>query len=124
MADPITTFIFTFLCFLTTLPILRDCITQLMEGAPSNLDMQALKKALNEIENIKEIHDLHVWTVAGSKMLVTIHLVAEKHPFETQREVIDILRKKFGILHATVQVELERGEDHEDKDCCDSNIHC
>jgi len=47
MADPILTFIFTLLCILTTVPILRDCIRQLLESTPSSVDLYRLKKTLS-----------------------------------------------------------------------------
>lgn len=54
-----------------------------MEASPSDLDLYALKKTLNEIVNVKEIHDLHVWSISGEKKLATIHFVAEREPLKT-----------------------------------------
>jgi zinc transporter 2 len=41
IADPITTFIFTFLCLFTTIPIFKDCVTVLMEATPKSIDINA-----------------------------------------------------------------------------------
>ena len=39
VADPICTFIFTFLCIFTTVPIFKDCVSVLMEATPKEIDI-------------------------------------------------------------------------------------
>ena len=59
--DPICTFVFSFIVLLTTIPILIDCIKILMESTPQNVKVDKIQKALEEIEGVKEVHDLHIW---------------------------------------------------------------
>jgi zinc transporter 2 len=124
LADPICTFIFTILCFFTTVPILIECIRQLMESTPNGTDIQALKKVLNDIPEVEEIHDLHVWSMSHDKLLGMVHIVATQSPWVAQEKVIKVMRSKFKIMHTTVQVENRNWQvDHAKKLCCDSNLH-
>ena len=52
IADPITTFICSILVFLTTLPILKDVLTVLMEGKPSEVNLEKLRKHLLKVKLI------------------------------------------------------------------------
>lgn len=51
IADPITTFICSILVFLTTIPILKDVLTVLMEGKPHDFNYNKLKKNLLKVSS-------------------------------------------------------------------------
>lgn len=61
IVDPICTFVFCFIVLLTTVPIIIDCIKILMESTPANFKLQKMQQELEQIEDVVEVHDLHVW---------------------------------------------------------------
>ena len=63
IVDPICTFVFCFIVLLTTIPIIVDCIRILMESSPSIEKANKIQKALEEIEGVVEVHDLHIWVI-------------------------------------------------------------
>lgn len=52
IADPICTYLFSFLVMMTTVPIFRDCIAMIMEEAPSEIDVLEM---YNEILKLKSV---------------------------------------------------------------------
>ena len=75
-ADPICTYLFSFIVFFTTIPIIKNIIVVMMEGAPSNINVEELKEDIyNECGNdVVNVHDLHVWTISQGKHSMTGHI--------------------------------------------------
>lgn len=48
-----------------------------MEGLPKNLDLDSLKKKILSIKNVKNLHDLHVWSISIGKPSFSVHLEIE-----------------------------------------------
>lgn len=104
IVDPITTFIFTFLCLLTTIPIFKDCVYLLMEATPKSLDVAECFKDLLEVEFVEEIHDFHVWSLSVGKVAMSAH-IRSPNPHKAIEGMTDILRDKYQIFHTTIQAE-------------------
>ena len=84
MADPLCTYLFSIIVFVTTLPIIKNIIVVMMEGAPESIDVVQLKDDIyNECGNdIVDVHDLHVWTISVGKVSMTGHIQSVK-PLKT-----------------------------------------
>lgn len=50
-----------------------------MEGSPNEVEVEKLEKELKDIEGVKEIHDLHVWSLSPSKLFLSVH-ISTKNP--------------------------------------------
>ena len=74
VADPICTFLFSVLVLITTVPVMRDCIKILMEGSPSEFDVDELYNEILELKYVEEIHDFHCWTLGGGTYVLTAHI--------------------------------------------------
>ena len=46
----------------------------LMEGKPKEVDNKELKKKIMNIKNVQDVRDLHTWTLAGGKNVMTCHI--------------------------------------------------
>lgn len=83
----------------------------ILQAIPENIDFKLVQNTLYEIEHVKDIHDLHVWTLDGDKNILTVHIVVS--PSLTLSEMKDIkakARKKMEALninHCTFEVEGE-----------------
>jgi cobalt-zinc-cadmium efflux system protein len=82
----------------------------LMEGSPDWLDVAELRSTLEtRIPAIREVHHVHVWLVGPHETLLTMHaLVAGgvDHSL-VLRDAKALLAERFGITHATIQIEAE-----------------
>ena len=118
IADPICTYIFSIIVGLTTIRILKDCIFVLMEGSPVDIDIEELEKDLKEIKGVKEIHDLHVWSLSMGKISLSCHICCDD-PQKTLKKAKKMIAKKYKIEHITIQVE----DNNQNKISCKNDLH-
>ncbi|HZT81623.1 MAG TPA: cation diffusion facilitator family transporter [Gemmataceae bacterium] len=126
LADPLVSLLVGGLIVWSSWGILSEAVNVLMEAAPRSLDMAELERSLRQVPGVRDVHDLHVWTVASGIVACSCHVVvAEQSVREGQqvlRAVADLLRDRFHITHTTVQVEVE-GCEPNDMYCTLRPIH-
>jgi len=87
--------------------LLRDAVGVLLEGTPSDVNLTALREAIQSVAGVADLHDLHVWSLTSGMNAMSVHAVLADHGFHD--EVLAAVQKKvtseFKIAHATVQVE-------------------
>jgi cobalt-zinc-cadmium efflux system protein len=87
--------------------LLRESGRILLEAAPRDLDPEKIGNVLAAQNHVVEVHDLHVWEVTSGFPAISAH-VTVRAGCDTQahrRELAELLRKRFGIGHSTLQVE-------------------
>lgn len=90
--------------------LLRETAHVLMEGAPRGLDVGAVADAMLGVDGVVEVHDLHVWNLASDVPALSAHVMMEGEVtlHEGQRRaalVKSVLLSRFGIEHATLEIE-------------------
>ena len=84
----------------------------LIQAAPQDLDLDALAVDLAAIDGVVDVHDLHVWTLTSEMDVASAHLMIGVD--QDAHAVLDgarsVLQERYGIAHATLQVE---PEDHQ-----------
>lgn len=58
----------------TTAPVFRECMGVLMEQEPKGVDSSAFRTELEKIDGVHSIDDLHIWSLAGGKNVMTVHV--------------------------------------------------
>lgn len=81
----------------------------LTQAAPHGLDLDALRTDLEGLPGVIDVHDLHAWTLTSDMDVATVHLMTtmETDPHPLLDEARDLLQTRYGIAHATLQVEPE-----------------
>ncbi|XP_065324352.1 proton-coupled zinc antiporter SLC30A2-like [Gordionus sp. m RMFG-2023] len=113
IADPICTFIFSFLVILTTLSILKDIVMILMEATPSDIKYAHVKQSLLTIPGLTSIHDLKIWCLTSEKKIAIFHAVTElplSNNSDIQKCATQMLKEKFEIDIVNIQIEEFREE--------------
>jgi cobalt-zinc-cadmium efflux system protein len=109
IADPIASVIVAVLILLSGYRVSKDSFHILMEGAPSQIDINHVKAELIKIPLVKEVHDLHIWTITSGYPVLSCHItildngIHDEILSQSQR----ILHDEFHIEHSTIQVEKE-----------------
>jgi cobalt-zinc-cadmium efflux system protein len=85
----------------------RRAIRILVEAAPGDLDLTEVTARLDEIPGVVDVHDLHVWTLTSEMDVATAHLAVDAgtDPHPVLDAAAALLRDRYGIDHATLQVE-------------------
>jgi len=87
--------------------LLKQAVHILMEGTPPEVDIGLLERSLREIPGVTAVHDLHVWTITSGMDAVSCHLVVADMA-EARKTLVsarEALAKRFGLTHATIQIE-------------------
>ena len=95
----------------------RQVVAVLGQHAPAGIDPEAVSRELSAVPGVSAIHDLHLWVLTSGMNVATAHLVASSGSDHATvlAAARDILRDRFGIAHATLQVETAQ-QQHECSD--------
>ncbi len=106
--DPILSFFICVLILISSLRILRDTFSVLMEGVPSHLDLASIGYRMASVKNVKSVHDLHVWTLSSGMIVLTAHvLIINLKQWQTVlADLQQLLQQEFHIEHVTLQPEV------------------
>jgi cobalt-zinc-cadmium efflux system protein len=89
--------------------IFKEGMRILLEAVPGDISIKEVKKAMESIPAVKDVHDLHVWSISSNLHSMSCHVLVDDcsvSQAESMRQQIeDMLREKFGIGHTTVQTE-------------------
>lgn len=105
--DPILSVLVSCLVLRSAWRLLKESVNELLEGAPSSLDIAALKRNLNRsIPEVRDVHHVHVWMV-GEKPVMTLHVqVIPPHDHDALLGRIQhFLEHQYAISHVTIQME-------------------
>jgi cobalt-zinc-cadmium efflux system protein len=111
--DPLVSILIALLIAAGSWRLLREPVNVLMEAAPAGLDVREIGAAMAAEPAVLEIHDLHVWTVTSGFPALSAHLVVRRGADrdEARTSVEDLLQRRFGINHTTLQVVESSGRD-------------
>jgi len=106
IADPVCTFLFSVLVLATTVRLIRESVHVLMEGTPEGINPSDVLSALQAIHGVREVHDLHIWSLSVGKPSLSVHLLVDDEESDhILQEAHDICSKRWKIHHTTIQVE-------------------
>lgn len=107
LADPIASVIVAVLIIVSGWRVMKESFQVLMEGVPEQIDLQQVKAALCKLPMVKEVHDLHVWTITSGYPVLTCHLTISEsgEHDEILKQSQQLLHDRFAIEHSTIQVE-------------------
>jgi cobalt-zinc-cadmium efflux system protein len=91
----------------STWGLLRDSVNLSLHAVPPRIDTGLIRGYFSGLAGVAEFHDLHIWGMSTTETALTVHLVMPGgHPGDhLMAQVADELRERFGIGHATIQVE-------------------
>jgi cobalt-zinc-cadmium efflux system protein len=115
--DPITGIFLGVLILAGSWRLISEPINVLMEAAPSGVDVEEVGTAMAAVDGVREVHDLHVWTVTSGFPALAAHVRTDPaHDPEVVRQALEHeLAERFGIEHTTLQMMVEQLLEIEDR---------
>ncbi len=85
---------------------LREATDLALDAVPAGVSQAAVLDWLSGLPGVTEVHDLHIWALSTTETALTAHLVYESEQEDRRpHDLASELRRRFGIGHATVQIE-------------------
>lgn len=90
-----------------TWSLLRDAVGVLLEGTPRDIDLVKLRAALAALPGVRDVHDLHVWSLTSGVHAMSAHIVRDEDavPDEVLARAQATVIEQCGVAHATLQIE-------------------
>jgi len=105
--DPVTSLVIVAIIGLGTWGLLKDSTKMALLAVPDDIDESAVRRHLAAQPGVSDVHDLHIWPMSTTETALTAHLVMPgSNPGDSfLHDIADTLHDKFGIEHATIQIE-------------------
>ncbi|KAJ7988041.1 hypothetical protein DPEC_G00319520 [Dallia pectoralis] len=104
--DPTLCIIMVGILLYTTYPLLKESALILLQTVPKQIDMHGLNERLLQLDGVLAIHELHIWQLAGSRIIATAHIKC--HDPTSYMDVAKRIKDFFhneGIHATTIQPE-------------------
>jgi cobalt-zinc-cadmium efflux system protein len=87
--------------------LIRDATDVLLEACPADIDLEKVRRDVEELPGIQGVHDLHIWTITSGLHALSAHIVVEDtaRTDDLLRRVKELLVRDHRISHSTLQIE-------------------
>ncbi len=111
--DPLVSLVVSAVIVFGTWGLLKSAIGLALDAVPEGLDPAAVRAHLLALPGVAGLHDLHIWGMSTTETALTCHLIMPAgHPGDAVlNEMAQQLHHRFGIQHATIQIELADSEE-------------
>jgi len=120
--DPLLSLLIAVIIFISSWELLKDAVNLTVDAVPKSIHLPAVKRYLESLSGVTEIHDLHVWALSTTETALTVHLVTTWRESDNHwlGKIQQELHEKFDIEHSTIQIE----HPDDDNPCLLYRAHC
>ncbi len=119
--DPALTLLISGYVLYQVFVMLPQATRILMEGTPTDFDLNHLVKDVTDIDQVVDLHHLHVWQLDEQHIALEAHVVISRHNADKmeviKKSVKSILKDEFDISHSTLEFEFDEERKHQDHTC-------
>ena len=107
--DPVLSLVIAAMILWSSVAIIRETLNILLEGTPRNVQLGAVRTAMQGVNGVVNVHDLHVWSLGSHSHALASHVTIAERPMSECAEILDGINKtlhdRFHITHTTIQFE-------------------
>lgn len=107
--DPVLGLVIGVMLLYGALKLVYGSVHILLEFAPGHVDADTLESVLTEIDGVKGIHDIHIWSICSHIHAMSAHVLVDRiHVQQTEiliKNINKTVKERFQILHTTLQFE-------------------
>jgi cobalt-zinc-cadmium efflux system protein len=110
--DPILSLVITGYVLYNLYHNMRESFRIILQGTPENISIEKIKKRILGFEEVKSIHNLHLWSMDGTYNVFSVHIVlVDKNSTLQQTTILKqqinkILQNDFDLNHITIELEV------------------
>ncbi|MGW8850221.1 cation diffusion facilitator family transporter [Streptomyces xiamenensis] len=122
-ADTIASLFIALLIVPRTVKLAREALEVLLEAAPKDVDIAAVRRHIMDLPGVTDLHDLHVWTITSGMPVLSAHVVVSRETLDAVgherllHELQGCLGEHFDVEHCTFQLEPHGHAAHEPRLC-------
>lgn len=107
-ADPAISCVIAALIMFSAIGLLKEAVNVLLEGCPSDLNVDEVRQQILQCEGVQDVHHLHIWNINLQRTVLTAHLEVLPSAFsgQTINAVQAMLKEQFDLKHVTLQLEM------------------
>ncbi len=109
LIDPVLGLLIAAMILWTATGIIKDSANILLESLPKGMDLERVAAALLAINGVREVHDVHIWSLGSNSHALSCHVyILDMPTSETEQighQIREALAREFGIHHTTIQFE-------------------
>lgn len=125
IADPILSVGIAALIAVGAWRILGETTNILLEAVPSSVSITELVRDMKAVEGVKDVHDLHVWSIASNMNALSCHVLIDNISTSASSSILQaltaLLKEQYQIVHSTIQFECEG---HVGTVCESTELYC
>ena len=110
--DPVITVLISLYIIREALVILKESVNILMQSAPDHLDLEQVKRKVEKVPQVNNIHHIHAWMLTDNELHLEAHVELSKdlklsEVKSTHQEIEQLLIRDFSVQHVTLQFEYD-----------------
>lgn len=105
--DPATSIVIALVILWSTWSLARDSLNLSLDMVPPRVKRDEVERFLAALPGVSDVHHLHIWAMSTTEVALTVHLVRPNAALDDEflKRAADELKHRFGIVHATFQIE-------------------
>jgi len=107
--DPVLSILIAGMIVYSSVGIVRETLNILLEGTPRNVQLGDVRAAMQSVDGVLDVHDLHIWSLGSSSHALASHVTIAEMPMSECSDILvginGALRDRFHITHTTIQFE-------------------
>ncbi len=107
--DPLVSVIISLIILSSAWGILREGFRVILESTPRDVDVQAMIKTIKQVVGVKDVHDIHVWSISSELRAMNGHVliddVSTSQAAEIREKIEEVVKEKYRVGHTTLQME-------------------
>ena len=117
--DPLISILILVVITIGTWDVLKKSLLLSIDAVPEQINPEAVRNYLKDLPGVTDVHDFHIWAMSTTEYALTAHLniPAPESNDNFLTETAEALNNKFGISHATIQIENDRTQYGDNHNC-------
>src|SRR6185437_14482883 len=107
--DPVLSIVIAAMILWSSIGIVRETLNILLEGTPRDVQLGSVRSAMQSVQGVVDVHDLHIWSLGSRSHALASHVTIAEMPMSECGEILtginNTLRDRFHITHTTIQFE-------------------
>jgi len=109
--DPVLSLLITLYILSNIFKRIKEIFVVFLQGVPKNIDLNTIKKSIQDLDNVASLHHAHLWSQDGKDLVFTTHIKLSnvkdfKQILTVKKKVKEIL-KNYKFQHYTIEMELD-----------------